>query len=61
MRDLAQGQSQMRLDDLSSAAQVMVKENVDVDEELIEDHSPGGWSAASLLNPNLDSSVDHQD
>ncbi|OLP94162.1 hypothetical protein AK812_SmicGene23826 [Symbiodinium microadriaticum] len=76
MRDLAQGQSQMlqmmthaqaipasemNLNDLSSAAQVMVKENMDVDEELIEDHSPGGWSAASLLNPNLHNSVDHQD
>lgn len=76
MRDLAQGQSQMlqmmthaqsipasemNLNDLTTAAHTMVRERMDVDEELIQDDSPGGWSAASLLNPNLDHSVDHQD
>ena len=66
MRDLAQGQSRMlqimthaqaipasdmNLNDLSSAAQVMVKENMDVDEELIEDYSPGELVSGESSQP----------
>ena len=76
MRDLAQGQermlhmmnhaqavpaSEMNLNDLSTAALNMVREQMEVEEELIEDGSPNSWSAASMVNPNADHQVDHQD
>ena len=76
MRDLAHGQermlqmmnhaqaipaSEMDLGDLSVAALNMVRERMEIDEELIEDGSPNSWSAASMVNPNADHQVDHQD
>ena len=35
--------------------------DMEIDEELIEDGSPNSWSAASMVNPNADHQVDHQD
>ena len=51
----------MNLNDLSTAALNMVREQMEVEEELIEDGSPGSWSAASMVNPNAEHQVDHQD
>ena len=39
----------------------LVREQMEVEEELIEDGSPGSWSAASMVNPNAEHQVDHQD